>query len=111
MMLTMHARAIAFAFPVLLTAAIAVGCSDGHKGRDTEPPLGFGVRSEAHFSEVLVAYSMSQSDAECVARHAFAANPSTTNYADGSYDITQSMLAAAGVDCGIDWSDYDFNSD
>ena len=62
-------------------------------------------------SDVLVSYSMSRSDAECVARHAFAESPSTHVYADGSYDIPQSMLAAAGVACRIDWSDYDFSSD
>ena len=111
MMFTMHAHAVRFAFPVVLTAAIALGCSGGNQRRDTEPPLGFGVRNEAHFSDVLVSYSVSRSDAECVARHAFAASPSTDVYADGSYDITQSLLAAAGVDCGIDWSDYDFSSD
>jgi hypothetical protein len=54
---------------------------------------------------------MSPTDAECVAREAFAAGPTTEMYADGSYDIPQDMLAASGDACGIDWSDYDFTTD
>jgi hypothetical protein len=44
-------------------------------------------------------------------RRAFAASPSTDVHADGSYDIPRAVLAAAGFDCGIDWSDYDFTTD
>lgn len=105
-----------------ITAALTFGCAGGDdvRERSTAPtpsttpataPLGFGVDNEAHLTQVLVGYGMSSTDAECVARHVFASTPSTAVHADGSYDVPQAMLAAAGGYCGIDWLDYDFTSD
>ena len=75
------------------------------------PPLGFGVSSQTLLRDVLVGYGFTPVDAECVAQQAFSMNPSTSNYADGSYDITQRILRSAGEVCGIEWGDYDFTSD
>jgi hypothetical protein len=74
-------------------------------------PFGFGVENERALRDLLVDVAMSPGDADCVAREAFATNPSTERYADGSYDIPRVLLVAAGDTCGIDWSDYDFTHD
>jgi hypothetical protein len=94
-----------------LVVIVGAACSDGEDRHDAKPPLGFGVDDEAHLARVLMDYSMSKSDAECVAQHAFAAGPPTAGYADGSYSITEAILADAGVACDIDWSIYDFTTD
>ena len=110
----MRARSIGL---VVLAAALVSGCASPNN--DDDPPSGFGVEREADLKDVLLDYRMSRADAECVAQHAFAANPAkeTLVAADGTesessfYRITQDMLAAAGHVCGVDWSDYDFTGD
>ena len=93
----------------ILLSVVAVGCY-GPSSKN-EPPLGFGVDNESHFSRTLDLYGFSKLDADCVAHNAFARNPTTSNYSDGSFDVTQKMLREAGKACGIDWSDYDFEDD
>jgi len=96
-----------FATHVMLV--IACSCSDPDDNRD--PPLGFGVPDEAHLVNLLTAEGIAPTQARCVATVAFAANPSTENYSDGSYDITQAMLATGAEECDVDWSDYNFTHD
>jgi hypothetical protein len=103
----MQRRPIWLGISVWLTAAVVVACS----GHDARPPLALGVRDEAALSDVLVDHAMSRTDANCVASHAFEARPKTGTYPDGSYNVTRAMLVEAGVACGIDWSNYDFNKD
>ncbi len=106
----MRTQTIRLGIGLIAIGAVGSSCSRVD-GNSEEPPLGFGVDDEAQLGVVLGGYGMSPSQAECVARVAFAANPLTELYADGSYDITQAMLAAGGEDCGVDWSDYDFTTD
>ena len=95
----------------LAVAGFACGGGDDPP-TSAEPPPGWGVRDEEQLALILFrTYGMPSSQAECVAGVAFAANPSTGTHADGSYDITQALFAAAGDECGVDWSDYDFTHD
>jgi hypothetical protein len=104
----MRTGAICLLGMLSVTLAGCFGPSDNPSDR---PPPGFGVSSEALLSNVLVNYGFTRVDADCVTQRAFAMNPSTSSFPDGSYEITQRMLESAGEACGIKWSDYDFTSD
>jgi hypothetical protein len=94
-----------------LAVAGFAACGGGDAQKSGEPPVGWGVNDEEQLALMLFGYGMPSSQAECVARAAFAANPSTDTHADRSYDITQALFVAAGDECGVDWSDYDFTGD
>jgi hypothetical protein len=97
-----------FACAVAIVAAGCAGCSaDGD--HDSKPPLGLGVTNQETFVRVLESAYMAPSDADCVARQAFAAGPKKEN---GVYVLTQAILRDSGAACGVhDWSDYDFTDD
>ena len=109
-MLAQMRRPRRLACSAMLAVTVATGCSAG-ASRSDEAPIGFGVRDEDHLAEVLTNYAVSPDDAECVARIAFVEEPSVPAPGDGSFYVDQTMLAVAGDECGIDWSDYNFTSD
>ena len=94
----------------LIVAGSACSASDDDAGPPGTPPLGFGVQTETDLVELLAHFGMSDQTASCVASAAFAADPPTLFTSDGSYDISQALLADAGRGCGVEWSDYDFST-